>query len=80
MITGSQIRMARGHLKWSASELARKAGIGISTVNRMEANDGVPTASVKNLAAVQNAIEAAGVEFIPENGGGVGVRLRERQS
>jgi hypothetical protein len=32
-----------------------------------------------NDAAVRHALEAAGVEFIDENGGGSGVRLRKRQ-
>jgi len=58
--------------------LAGKAGIGISTVQRMENADGVPSASGKNLEAVQRALERAGVEFITENGGGPGVRLKKR--
>lgn len=77
MITGAQIRMARGYLKWSARELAEKAEIGLSTVQRAEAIDGVPTSWGQNLAAIQNTLEAAGVEFIPENGGGAGVRLKK---
>ncbi len=76
MMTGAQIRMARGYLKWSVQELASKAGVGASTVQRMEAVEGVPAASGKNLAAVQKALEAAGVRFIDENGGGPGVRLK----
>tara|TARA_R110002096_G_scaffold52556_12_gene137317 strand:- start:6886 stop:7122 length:237 start_codon:yes stop_codon:yes gene_type:complete len=78
MITGSQIRMARGHLKWSVRELATKAGLGISTIQRMEAVDDVPVVSTKNLTLVQLALEAAGIEFIPENGGGAGVRVGSR--
>lgn len=58
--------------------MAGKAGIGISTVQRMENADGVPSASGKNLEAVQRALERAGVEFITENGGGPGVRLKKR--
>jgi transcriptional regulator with XRE-family HTH domain len=70
--------MARGHLKWSVAQLAKAAGVGVSTIKRMEASDGVPSVAAKNLAAVQRTIEAAGLLFIPENGGGAGVRLRER--
>ena len=76
MITGAQIRMARGYLRWSVRELAEKTNLGDSTIQRMEAVDGVPAASARNLAAVQSAFVTAGVEFIDENGGGPGVRLK----
>ena len=78
MLTSDQIRAARALLRWSAQDLADKAGIGISTVQRMENAEGVPSASGKNLEAVQRTLEKAGVEFITENGGGPGVRLRKR--
>lgn len=77
MITGAQIRMARGYLKWSVQKLAKESNLGISTIKRAEAIDGVPTAWGQNLAAIQKILEAAGVEFIPENGGGAGVRLKK---
>lgn len=80
MVTGAQIRMARAYLRWSVEQLHKAAGVGISTVQRMEKDDGVPSASAKNLEAVQKALEAAGVEFIPENGGGAGVRLKKGES
>lgn len=76
MITGAQIRMARGHLKWSVEELAKRAGVGLSTVRRMESVDGPPPSTVANLQAVQSVFEAEGIEFIPSNGGGSGVRLK----
>ena len=77
MITGAQIRMARGYLKWSVRELAEKANLGISTIQRMEAAEDVPVVSTKNLATIQITFEAAGIEFIPENGGGPGLRLKK---
>ena len=77
MLTSDQIRAARALLRWSAQKLAKKAGLGISTVQRMENADGVPSASGKNLAAIQTVLESAGIIFIPENGGGRGVRLRK---
>lgn len=55
--------MARAGLKWTAKELAQKAGVGISTVQRMEAEDGIPTASARNVEAVQAALENAGISF-----------------
>ena len=79
MVTGSQIRAARGILRWSGETLAEKAGVGIQTIKRMEAVDGVPPGRAATVSVVQRALEAAGIEFINENGGGPGVRLRERQ-
>jgi len=79
MVTGSQIRAARGILRWSGETLAKKAGVGIQTIKRMEGVDGVPPGRAATVADVQRALEAAGIEFIDQNGGGPGVRLRERQ-
>jgi transcriptional regulator with XRE-family HTH domain len=76
MITGAQIRMARGYLRWSAKELADKAGVAESTIKRMEQDEGFPIARGANIEAVHTALTSAGIVFIPENGGGVGVRLR----
>ena len=77
MITSDQIRAARALLRWSAQELADKAEIGISTVQRMEKAEGVPAASGKNLEAVQRSFERAGVEFT--NGDSPGVRIRKKR-
>lgn len=77
MITGPQIRAARGLLRWSARELAEKSGVSLPTIQRMEGTEGVPSASAKSVDAIEKAMERAGVEFIPENGGGDGVRFRE---
>ncbi len=79
MLTGSQIRMARGHLNWSTKKLAGEAGVGISTVQRMETVDGVPPSSGKNLEAVQKTLETAGIVFVDANGLGPGVRLRDKE-
>ncbi len=77
VITGAQIRAARGLVRWSADDLAAAAQIGISTVRRAEADNGSPPITIANLKAIQLALEGAGVEFIPENGGGAGVRFSE---
>ena len=76
MITSDQIRAARALVRWSAEDLARESGVGLSTIRRIEAAQGVPSASGKNLALLQNTLERAGVQFIERNGGGPGVRLR----
>ncbi|WP_246704018.1 helix-turn-helix domain-containing protein [Rhizobium sp. P38BS-XIX] len=77
-ITGTQLRAARAMIHWSAKDLAQAAGIGVATVSRAEVEDGVPSVTSANLKAMQLALEAAGIEFIPENGGGVGVRLKKK--
>ena len=77
MLTGAQIRAARALLRWSAGILAKESGLSLPTLQRMEATDGVPASYSKNLEAVENALTKAGINFISENGGGVGVRFRE---
>jgi transcriptional regulator with XRE-family HTH domain len=78
MITGGQVRAARGLLGWSQAELAEKSRVGLSTVRRMEADLGPVRVQSDNLWKVQRTIEAAGIQFIDQHdGGGVGVRLRE---
>jgi len=57
-------------------ELARKAGVTANTVTRIENGADAKQSTMDRL---QNALEAAGIEFIQENGGGPGVRLRKRQ-
>ncbi len=75
-ITPAQSRAARGLLEWSRDHLALISGVPSRTVADFELGNTAPRrATTERIAA---ALEAAGVEFIPENGGGAGVRLRER--
>jgi transcriptional regulator with XRE-family HTH domain len=78
MIRGKQLRAARGLLEWSQSKLAARAGLSVPTVKRAEGEFG-PRVSDDARKKLQRAVESAGVAFIDENGGGVGVRLRKRQ-
>ena len=79
MISVEQIRAARGLLGWSQTQLAEAAGRSLPTIKRLEREDGEgPAVSDDVRGAVQKALEKAGVEFIPENGGGAGVRLAKR--
>ena len=78
MITIQQIRAARGLLGWSQTELANRAGLSLPTVKRVEAGTG-PRVSDEARTRIQKALEAGGTEFISENGGGPGVRLRKTQ-
>lgn len=70
-----QIRMARAALGWGVRELAEKAGVTANTITRIENG---ADAKQSTMDAIQVAVEAAGVQLIPENGGGAGVRLRDR--
>ncbi|BCH32660.1 hypothetical protein MesoLjLc_45900 [Mesorhizobium sp. L-8-10] len=69
-----QSKMARAALGLGVRELAELAKVSPDTIARLERGDPLKERTVD---AVQAALEAAGVEFIPENGGGVGVRLRK---
>jgi transcriptional regulator with XRE-family HTH domain len=75
MLTAAQCRAARGLLDWSQLDLAKHAGVGIVTVRQLEASIHEPRRAT--LDVVRRALEGAGVEFIDENGGGAGVRLRK---
>jgi hypothetical protein len=57
----------------TVAEMAKLAGIGFTTMVRLESADGVPAGNVKTLTSVKSAIEKAGIEFIgsPEEGAGV---------
>jgi len=57
--------------------LADASSISLPTVKRLEAKRGPLLAHASTVAALMRALEAAGVEFIDENGGGAGVRLKE---
>lgn len=74
MLSADQIRAARGLINWTQPELAAKSGVALGTIQRME-KLGTGRSSTDNVMAVKTALEAGGVLFIPENGGGAGVRL-----
>jgi transcriptional regulator with XRE-family HTH domain len=74
-ITPEQCRAARGLLDWSQQDLAEKARVGVVTVRQLEADTHEPRRAT--LDVIRRALEAAGVEFIDENGGGPGVRLKK---
>ncbi len=77
-LTGAQIRSARALVRWSAQDLAKHSSLGVNTIRRAEATDDVTSLTTANDLALRRALESAGVEFIDENGGGPGVRLRKR--
>ena len=76
LITTSQIRAARALVRWSATDLANKSGIGISTIKRLEVMNGVPAINISTMVAIQGALESAGIEFIGSPDDRPGVRLK----
>ena len=76
MLTGLQIRSARFALRWSVDVGGRRSMVSTSTIKRIEAEDGRPSATAANAAALQVALEAAGIEFIGTPDDGPGIRIR----
>jgi DNA-binding transcriptional regulator YiaG len=74
-MTPEQCRAARGLLNWTQDQLCEAAKVSGPTVRNFE--NGKITPHRSSLAVMRQALEAAGVEFIAENGGGPGVRLRK---
>jgi len=79
-LTSAQMRAARALIRWSADDLARETTLSVTTIRRAELTEGETSMTTANDLAVRRALETAGVEFIDENGGGPGVRLRKRQA
>ncbi len=73
-----QLKAARALLAWSQDDLAAAAEVSLPTVKRLEALDGLLGGRSETSRKIQSALERAGIEFIKENGGGLGVRLRRR--
>jgi len=76
-VTSAQVRMARAALNWTVRDLAKATGLHRNTITNIEtgryAGD---LATLKTIAAV---LKRAGIEFIDENGGGPGVRLKRHE-
>lgn len=75
-VTSAQIRAARGLVNWSVRELSERSGIHRNTITNVET--GKSGGDENTVAAIRSALESAGVEFIDENGGGPGVRLKKK--
>ncbi|MER9257761.1 helix-turn-helix domain-containing protein [Mesorhizobium sp. M0619] len=72
-ISPAQCRAARALVGWSQDQLATASKVAKATIANFEA--GKRTPYDRTLLDLQTALEAAGVELIPRNGGGAGVRL-----
>jgi transcriptional regulator with XRE-family HTH domain len=75
-LTSGQIRAARSLLRWTADDLAAASALSVATIRRAELKEIRTTLTTANDLAIRRAFEAAGIEFIEENGGGPGVRYR----
>ena len=77
MIISEQIRAARQLLRITADELANLSGVGVATIRRYELMAGVPSGNARSVEAIQQALEARGVEFIGTPEDRPGVRLNK---
>nr|WP_040607163.1 helix-turn-helix transcriptional regulator [Oceanicola sp. S124] len=77
MTTPDQLRAARAILGLSQAEVAEMSGKTTKTIRRAE--NGEAVVAGETIATIRAALEARGVEFLPENGGGAGVRLKEKR-
>ena len=75
-ITTRQVKAARALLGWSQADLAFHSGVSEPTIARLEAEDGVLGGRKDTATKIFSALMKAGIDFIPEDGGGIGIRLR----
>ena len=78
MLTSEIVRAARALVRWEQKDLAQASGVSLPTITRLEAKPGALSAHEPTIAAMRLALERVGVEFIAENGGGSGVRFRDK--
>ncbi len=72
-----QVKAARALLRWSQNDLATHSKVSIPTIKRLESGTGQIGGRDETSAAIRSALEQAGVDFIAENGGGAGVRIKK---
>jgi transcriptional regulator with XRE-family HTH domain len=72
----AQIRAARALQGLRQVQLAKLAGIGLATLQRIEQREGLIQGHFSTVLKVQQALERARPVFFDEdNSGGIGVRL-----
>ena len=76
-ISVRQIKAARALLAWSQEDLATQSGISYPTIARLETSDGELGGRADTASKITEALQAAGIIFVAENGEGAGVRLRK---
>jgi predicted transcriptional regulator len=77
ILSSELLRAGRALLRWEQRDLAAASSVSLPTIKRLESKPGLMAAHMSTVAALKSALEAGGVQFIDENGGGPGVRLRK---
>jgi transcriptional regulator with XRE-family HTH domain len=77
LVTGAQLRAARALVRMEQEKLAERSGVSAVTIRKLENTEGQLEGRLSTIRALQQALEQAGVEFIPSDDRGPGVRLRE---
>ena len=77
MISSGQIKAARALLGWKGRDLADKSGVGVATLRRYEAQDGIPNANKFVIKAIKTCLEEAGIIFSGDPLTDPGVKLRK---
>ncbi len=78
MISSRQIKAARSLLGWKGKDLADKSGVGITTLRRYEAQDGIPNANKFVLKAIKGCLEEVGIVFSGDPIKSPGVSLNQK--
>ena len=78
ILSSELVRAARALLRWEQRDLEAASSVSLPTIKRLESKPGIMAAHASTVLALRRAFEAAGIDFIDENGGGPGVRLRKR--
>ena len=77
MLQSAQMRAARALLDWRQDDLARKAKIGLATIQRLEKGEGPLMAHVSTVLKIEACLKKAGIVFLDnDTGQGIGVRLK----
>ena len=79
-MTSEQVRAARALLRWEQRDLAAACRISLPTIKRLETIRGDLPAQARTIEAIRLAFEKAGVEFLAEDNGGAGVRLKPKKT
>ena len=78
MISSKQIKAARALLGWKGQDLADMSGVGVTTLRRYEAQDGIPNANRFVINAIKDCLEEAGVVFSGDPVKSPGVSLNQK--